>query len=215
MFCDSYPIGNTMTFEHHNHEGRGKSGRQHRHGEATRARRPEFGHGFGPGFGPFPPGFGPRERMAYRGGRRAKGDMRAAILSLLATEGTESLNGYAIMKTIAERTEGAWSPSPGSVYPTLQQLVDEGLIAPVGQGRKTEYTLSDAGREHAQEHAEQLAGWAESQRPTDESRALWESAGKLMGVIGQFRHAATDAQRALAAERLDEARKALYLILAE
>lgn len=205
-----------MTFdhhEHHDHKGRGKTGRNRRIGEATMGRRPEFGQGFGP----FPPDFGPHgHRMAHRGGgRRPKGDVRAAILALLATEGTESLNGYAIMKTIAERTQGAWSPSPGSIYPTLQQLVDEGLIAPTGEGRKTEYTLTDAGREHVEEHAERLADWAEAQRPTDESRALWESAGKLMGVIGQFRHAGTDAQRAAAADRLDEARKALYLILAE
>jgi len=209
-----------MTFDqhdHHDHKGRGKSGRNHRIGEATRARRLEFGPGFGPGFGPFPPGFGPQGHRGHLGGprRRSKGDVRAAILALLGAEGTESLNGYAIMKTIAERTEGAWSPSPGSIYPTLQQLVDEGLIAPAGEGRKTEYALTDAGRAHVEEHAEQLAGWAEAQRPTDESRALWESAGKLMGVVGQFRHAATDAQRAVAAERLDEARKALYLILAE
>ncbi|HWK21251.1 MAG TPA: PadR family transcriptional regulator [Microbacteriaceae bacterium] len=208
-----------MTFDHqhHDHKGRGKSGRNHRIGEATRARRPEFGPGFGPGFGPFPPGFGPHGHRMHGGGprRRSRGDVRAAVLSLLGAEGAEHLNGYAIMKTIAERTEGAWSPSPGSIYPTLQQLVDEGLIAPVGKGRKTEYTLTDEGRAHVAEHAEQLANWAESQRPTDESRALGESVGKLMSVIGQFRHAATDAQRAVAAERLDEARKALYLILAE
>jgi len=206
-----------MTFDHHDRKGRGKTGRNHRIGEATRARRPEFGPDFGHGFGPFPPGFGPGGHRMRHGGprRRSRGDVRAAILALLSSEGTESLNGYALMKTIAERTEGAWSPSPGSIYPTLQQLVDEGLIAPAGEGRKTEYTLTDAGRAHVEEHAERLADWADAQRPTDESRALWESAGKLMGVIGQFRHAATDAQRLAAAERLDEARKALYLILAE
>ena len=199
---------------HHEHIGRNRSGHDHRIGEATRARR----HEFGAGFGPFPPGFGPG---AFRGGhpggprRRPRGDVRAAILALLAEEETASLNGYGIMKAIAERTEGAWAPSPGSVYPTLQQLVDEGLIAQTGEGRKTEYALTDEGRAHVEEHAERLGAWAEAQRPSDASRELMEQAGRLMAVLGQFRLNATDAQRAPAAARLDELRKALYLILAE
>jgi len=202
---------------HHDFQGRGKSGLGHRIGEATRARRPEFGPGFGPGFGPFPPGFGPGARRMHGGPRRRpKGDVRAAILAILADGGSGAeLNGYAIMKAIAERTEGAWTPSSGSVYPTLQQLVDEGLIAPAGEGRRTEYSLTDAGREHVEAHAAELAAWADAQRPSDAGRALMENAGKLMAALGQFRHGVTDAQREAAAAKLEEARKALYLILAE
>src|SRR5690606_12085038 len=80
--------------------------------------------------GPFPPfgrGFG---------GRARKGDVRHAILSLLAEAPS---NGYGLIKAIHERSHGAWRASPGSVYPTLQQLVDEGLIAPSSDGPRPEY----------------------------------------------------------------------------
>ncbi|MET0991001.1 MAG: PadR family transcriptional regulator [Lacisediminihabitans sp.] len=163
---------------------------------------PGFGAGFGPG------GFGPR------GSRRAgKGDIRSVILSLLA-EGPS--NGYGLIKAIAEKTDGAWRPSPGSVYPTLQQLVDEDLIVSIGEGRKTEFELTDAGRAYVEEHKEEFdQAWDATPSRTAEAAALWESVGKLMGVVGQFRHGATDAQRKAAAEKLDETRRALYLILAD
>jgi DNA-binding PadR family transcriptional regulator len=199
---------------HHDFNGRGKPGRKQDIVEALRARHQEFG----PGFGSFPPGFGPRGfHPGHPGGprRRPKGDVRAAVLALLAEQQTGGLNGYGLMKVIAERTEGAWTPSPGSVYPTLQQLVDEGLIASTGEGRKTEYTLTAEGRAHVEEHAEQLGSWADGPRPSDASRELMQNAGRLMGVLGQFRMGATDAQRAAAAVKVDELRKALYLILAE
>jgi DNA-binding PadR family transcriptional regulator len=177
------------------------------------------GHGFGgPGFpGGFGAGFpGGFERGGFgpRGPRRAgKGDIRSVILSLLA-EGPS--NGYGLIKAIAEKTDGAWRPSPGSVYPTLQQLVDEDLIVSIGEGRKTEFELTDAGRAYVEEHKEEFdKAWDATPSRTAEAAALWESVGKLMGVVGQFRHGATDAQRKAAAEKLDETRRALYLILAE
>jgi DNA-binding PadR family transcriptional regulator len=172
-----------------------------------------FGPGFGPGgfgpggFGPggFGPGFGPG---GFR--RASRGDVRWAILSLLAESPS---NGYGLIQTIAEKTSGAWRPSPGSVYPTLQQLVDEELIEPVGEGRRTEFTLTEAGKAYVAEHAEDLSNaWnadAEGSMP-----AFHQSVGKLMRVIHQFR-AASDEQRNAAAEKIDEARRALYHILAD
>jgi DNA-binding PadR family transcriptional regulator len=166
---------------------------------------PGFGHGFGEWGGPWG---GPGGR------RRAKGDIRAAILSLLAESGP--LNGYGIMKAINAKTDGAWRASPGSVYPTLQQLVDEELIVSRGEGRGTEFELTDAGRAYVAENDEELQrAWSAVPRPSESATALFESVGRLMGVVGQFRHSATDAQRAAAAEKLDEARRALYLILAD
>ena len=164
------------------------------------------GAGFGGGAGG--PGFGPR------GPRRAgKGDIRSVILSLLS-EGPS--NGYGLIKAIAEKTGGAWRPSPGSVYPTLQQLVDEDLIVSTGDGRKTEFDLTDAGRSHVTEHADEFAkAWEATPGRSEQAGAFFESVGKLMGVAQQFRHAATDAQRAAAIEKLDETRRALYLILAD
>lgn len=183
---------------HHGRFGRG-------HG-----RRGPHGHGGG-GFGPrgFGPGFGPG--LGPGGPRRAsRGDVRSAILSLLAEAPS---NGYGLIKTIAEKTSGAWRPSPGSVYPTLQQLVDEELISPVGEGRRTEFTLTEAGREYVAENSEELANaWNTSVDAT--GPAFHESIGKLMGVIHQFR-GATDEQRTAAIEKLNETRRALYLILAD
>ena len=166
-----------------------------------------FGAGFpGAGFGPG--GFGPR------GSRRAgKGDIRSVILSLL---GEGPSNGYGLIKAIAERTNGAWRPSPGSVYPTLQQLVDEELIVSRGDGRKTEFELTDAGTTYVAEHEDDFAkAWEATPGRSEGATEFFESVGKLMGVVGQFRSGATDAQRKAAAEKLDEARRALYLILAD
>ncbi len=215
-----------MTREHFieaDHRGFGRrhdrmSHHDHQRGEGRFHHDPGFGrphHGPGawgdPGF-PGGPGFGPG--FGGRGGRRrSKGDVRAAILSLLAESPS---NGYAIIKAVSEKTEGAWRPSPGSVYPTLQQLVDEDLIVAVGEGRKTEFQLTDEGRAYIAEHEDEIAGaWASVPKPSESSTELFQALGKLMGVAGQFRHGATDEQRAAAAAKIDEARKALYLILAE
>lgn len=173
-----------------------------------------FGRGFGPGgpgFGGFGPGFGPG---GPRGSRRAnKGDVRSAIISLLAE--TPS-NGYGLIRAIEEKTGGAWRPSPGSIYPTLQQLVDEELISPTGDGRRTDYELTEAGRVYLAEHADELQkAWDATPGQSDADAAFHESVGKLFGVVHQFRSGATDAQRAAASEKLDEVRRALYLILAD
>jgi DNA-binding PadR family transcriptional regulator len=165
-----------------------------------------------PPFGGFGPGFG-RGRGRGRG-RAGRGDIRAVILSVLS-EGPS--NGYNVIKTIAERSADVWRPSPGSVYPTLQQLVDEELIEAVGEGRRTEYALTEAGQAYVKENADELTRAWESGAPKRSAQelAFHESVGKLMGVVGQFHHAATDAQRAAASEKLDEVRRALYLILAD
>lgn len=169
-------------------------------------------HGFGPHGGPFDGrgwgGFGPRGRK-----RAARGDIRAAILSLLA-DGRRS--GYALIKAIAEKTDGLWRPSPGSVYPTLQQLVDEDLVVPIGNDRRTEYELSDAGKAYVADHEDELAAaWNATPGRTESGDALFASVGQLMGVVHQFRFAGTEEQKRKAAEKLDEARRALYLILAD
>ena len=79
------------------------------------------------------------KRVAPRMGR---GDVRAAVLALLAEQ---PMHGYQIIREIEERSGGSWKPSPGSVYPTLQLLADEGLIsAEESNGRKI-YSLTDGG----------------------------------------------------------------------
>jgi DNA-binding PadR family transcriptional regulator len=173
-----------------------------------RGRGHHHGGGFGPGFGgPGPGGFGPRGRR-----RRPKGAVREAILSLLA-EGPA--NGYSLMKQIAERAEGEWSPSPGSVYPTLAQLVDEGLIEATGEGKGTDFALTALGREYVEQNADALAAiWAGSTQGAPTRAAMRDSITALMGVVQQFRFA-TDEQRQAAAAQLDETRRSLHRILAE
>src|SRR5215210_86537 len=84
--------------------------------------------------GPWRRPTGPWGFGSHRGPRARRGDVRAALLVLLAEE---PRNGYQLMQEIEERSDGVWRPSPGSVYPALQQLEDEGLVrvAP-GEGRK-------------------------------------------------------------------------------
>jgi DNA-binding PadR family transcriptional regulator len=199
----------TSRNHHHNpddHQGRGFQGR-------GRGARDGFSgmpaQGFGPGFG----GFGPRGFMPPGPQRKRRGDVRMAILSLL---GDEPLNGYGLIKAIADRSGGTWQPSPGSIYPTLQQLVDEELIEPVGEGKRTSFTLSDGGRTWVAEHADELSRvWDSSSERLAADAGLHESIAKLMGVIHQLRFAATEDQRSKAIEKLDETRRALYSILAD
>lgn len=192
----------------HDSEGRGRVGRPFGRGFRP---GPGFG-GFGPGgFGPGGPGFGPG-----RGGRgRARrGDVRLAILSLLADAPS---NGYGLIKAIADRTEGAWKPSPGSVYPTLQQLVDEDLITSDETAAKSVFSLTDAGRAYVGEHADEIdRAWAATaDDASDTDREFQTSLMKLMGVVKQFHHDGSEAQRAAATAKLDETRRALYAILAD
>src|SRR3954470_11935320 len=151
------------------------------------------------------------------GGRRRRmqrGDVRAALLVLLEEQ---PHTGYSLMEELERRTGGAWRPSPGSVYPTLQQLEDEGLIGQEpGEGR-TPYTLTDEGRTYVADNREQLGEpWAKSSEGVGEERL------ELRGLIGQIAAAAIqvgragdEAQIARAKDLLVEARRGLYKILAD
>jgi DNA-binding PadR family transcriptional regulator len=172
-------------------------------------------HGFGPGSwgglgGPPFAGRGPRGR-----GRKARrGDIRTAALLLLAEE---PRNGYQIMQEVEERSDGVWRPSPGSVYPALQQLEDEGLIRSEElEGRKL-FALTDAGRAFVQERgAEKPAPW--EQMSGDVSGQAHEL-GKLMREVAsafvQVMRTGSEAQMAEARKVLVAARRDLYSILAE
>ena len=184
----------------------------------------------GPG-GPFPPGPGGPLRREFmmkggpgfgrhgmgrgRGSRVRKGDVRAAILDLLAEGG--QWNGYQLIQEIAGRTSGVWRPSAGSVYPALQQLEDEGLIAPEGEGRRRMYSLTDAGRAYAEEHADELnASWDAAAGMTDEATIEFHDLiRQVMMAVMEVRRAGSADQLAQARAVLAQARRSLYLILAE
>jgi DNA-binding PadR family transcriptional regulator len=197
------------THHHHDPSENGRGG--FRGARSSRAGHEGFG-GFtpgAPGFG----GFGPRGFMPPGPQRKRRGDVRIAILSLLSEKPS---NGYGLIKEITDRSGGTWYPSPGSVYPTLQQLVDEDLIEATGEGKRTDFQLTASGSEWVQSHAQELDKvWQGADARIQADAGLHESIAKLMGVIHQLRFAATDAQRTKAIETLDETRRALYAILAD
>jgi DNA-binding PadR family transcriptional regulator len=180
-------------------------------------------HGGGPGGGPgFDPrafafgmrGFGPFGGHG-RGGRRARrGDVRAAALLLLEEE---PRNGYQLMQEIEERSGGAWRPSPGSIYPALSQLEDEGLVRSDEAAGRRAFELTDEGRTYVEENREAL-GTPWDDAGGDMPEGLVELR-KLMMQLGmatmQVAQAGDEAQTAEARKVLEDARRALYGILAE
>ncbi|HWT93932.1 MAG TPA: PadR family transcriptional regulator, partial [Solirubrobacteraceae bacterium] len=143
------------------------------------------------------------------------GDVRAALLLLLEEE---PRNGYGLMQEIEARSEGNWRPSPGSVYPALQQLEDEGLVrAEELDGGRKAFELTDAGKAHVAEHRERMGEpWAEAGDDAGNPRKeLMRSIQQLAVAASQVAQAGTDTQVAQAAEVLAETRRSLYRILAE
>ncbi|WNY32962.1 PadR family transcriptional regulator [Curtobacterium flaccumfaciens] len=125
-------------------------------------------------------------------------------------------NGYAVIKTIAERTGGAWKPSPGSVYPTLQQLVDEDLVVSSGDGRKTLFELTDAGKAETEAKADEIAAALDGAPGIpDAQREFFEALRKTMGVLHMYRSTATEEQAKAATAKVDQLRKDLLQILAD
>jgi DNA-binding PadR family transcriptional regulator len=195
--CHSFTTGHPLAgwFAMSRGSGSRRGGRPH--------GRPGGGQSWGfPGFGP------------PRGPRARRGDVRAALLVLLAEE---PRNGYQLMQEIERRSDGVWRPSPGSVYPALQLLEDEGLVGPApGEGAKA-FTLTDTGRAHVEAHRDELGA------PWDDVKGdMGEGARELMGAmrhIGlalfQLTHSGSEAQQQEAKEVLAETRRALYRILAE
>lgn len=190
-----------------------------RHGHGRRGWGPGGPGGFGGPGGPFGPGGfggpgGPFGGPPFFGGgrKRGRGDIRAALLALLAEE---PMHGYQMMRELAERSEGAWRPSPGSVYPTLQQLEDEGLVRPSEEGGKRVFALTDAGREAAAA-ATGPRPWEAAAAETDDAHAgLRDLVFQVMAATRQVVHAGTPAQLEQAKAVLKTARRDLYRILAE
>jgi DNA-binding PadR family transcriptional regulator len=150
----------------------------------------------------------------HRGRRMRRGNVRAAILLLVAEE---PRNGYQVMQEIEQRSEGAWRPSPGSVYPAFQLLADEGLIRGEARDGGNVFELTDAGRTYVEEHREELGSpWELAGRDMpDGVRELMQLAMQVGMATRQVTHHGTDAQRAEAARVLADTRRAIYRILAE
>jgi DNA-binding PadR family transcriptional regulator len=180
---DPRALWHAMTGGHGRHKGRGRRG-----------------HGGPPWGGGFP-----------RGPRARRGDVRAALLVLLAEE---PRNGYGLIQEIERRSGGAWRPSPGSVYPALQLLEDEGLVRAEASGGRRLFALTDEGRAHVTENAEALGTpWEEfgGGEHVAELRPLVLGVG---AAVMQVVQAGTEAQVAEAARVLEQTRRSLYRILA-
>jgi DNA-binding PadR family transcriptional regulator len=149
-----------------------------------------------------------------RGRRIPRGNVRAATLLLLAEQ---PRNGYQIMQEITERSKGVWSPSPGSVYPALQQLEDEGLVhSPETEGQRL-FTLTEAGTEYTEQHrAEFGSPWEEVAGAVgDDIHELLSLARQTAGAVMQVAHAGDPSQVAKAGLVMKETKRNLYRILAE
>jgi DNA-binding PadR family transcriptional regulator len=146
-------------------------------------------------------------------GRKRRGDVRTALLLLLAEE---ARNGYQLMQTIEERSGGRWRPSPGSVYPALAQLEDEGLVRAVERDGTKLFEITDAGREHIAAAHGQTAPWEMEDDPAFEALAELRSLVHQIGMAaGQVVHAGDEDQIARARDTLADTRRRLYRILAE
>lgn len=147
-------------------------------------------------------------------GRARRGDVRSAILALLSER---PMHGYEIIGELSDRTEGLWRPSPGSIYPTLQLLEDEGLV--IAQmddtAGKRRYALTEDGQRASAEVAKGPAPWEEvaAGAPVG-ARALRHAVAKLMPVVSQVGMSGGPREYEEAVKVLDEARRRLYAVLA-
>jgi DNA-binding PadR family transcriptional regulator len=155
-------------------------------------------------------GFGPGGRRS----RARRGDVRAATLLLLEEE---PRNGYQLMEEIERRSGGAWRPSPGSIYPALAQLEDEGLIQAEQSAGRRSFQLTDAGRAYVDENREALGSpWDEA---SEDVPSNFVDLRALVGQVGmatlQVLQSGDERQIAEAKKILGEARKSLYRLLAD
>ena len=172
-------------------------------------------------------GLTPHLRMMWgllgRGPRARRGDVRCGVLALLAEQ---PRNGYQLIQDLEQRSGGVWRPSPGSVYPTLQQLQDEGMIDSEADGTGRAYRLTKQGLAYVKAHPEEMdAPWKVGGAGDDEHRAAHElhrrghELMKLLHEIGaaamQVANIGKSQQMALARELLIETRRSLYRILAD
>jgi DNA-binding PadR family transcriptional regulator len=153
-----------------------------------------------------------RRRRGRGGPRAARGDIKSAILALLEEE---PMHGYEMIKEIEERSGGAWSPSPGSIYPTLQMLEEQGLVTSTEADGRRRFALTDSGREARSEH-DAKPPWEEVRDEAGrEALSLQQALRKINHAVAQGFHAADEEQQRKIAALLDETRRKVYGVLAE
>jgi DNA-binding PadR family transcriptional regulator len=185
------------------HPGPPWAGRPDRTTGALRGRSRRRGRGWAEGWGP---GFG-------RGPKVRRGDVRAAILALLAEE---PMHGYQIITELGERSGGVWQPSPGSVYPTLSALEDQGLVTARKADGKRVFELTPEGRTESEAAADGPAPWEDAASSADRSLVdLKLLMVQVMKATKQVAEAGTERQVGAVADILADARRRIYLVLAD
>ena len=187
---------------HHDNESCGRGHRGPADGLHAFMRGGHGSGGFRPPFGPF---------GGHGGGRARRGDVRTAVLRLLAEQ---PMHGYQIIQELSSRSGGAWSPSAGSVYPTLQLLADEGLVTSEESAGKKVFSLTEAGKAAVAEVAEQPAPWDEAAEG-DASGGLRGQMPQIGAAIWQIAQTRDADKIARAVAILSDTRKQLYAILSE
>src|SRR6202042_3120212 len=157
--------------------------------------------GGGPFGGPGPFGGRGGGRGPGGRGRARRGDVRLALLRLLAEQ---PANGYQLMQTIEERSDGRWRPSPGSVYPTLAQLEDEGLVRSVEADGARRFEITDAGRQHLETRAQEPAPWEVQDEGGPPRRDVKHLIAGVAAAAMQVAAVGDDSHRTRAAELLTE-----------
>ncbi len=150
---------------------------------------------------------------APRGRRARRGAVKAAVLVLLAEE---PRNGYALMQEIEARSEGAWRPSPGSIYPALAMMEDEGLIKAVGSENERAYEITDAGRKRLEQRGDAPAPWEPAEdEVSDGTVELGRTVRQVGMAVRQISEVGTPEQLKQAEQVLADTRRTLYGLLAE
>ena len=168
---------------------------------------------------------GPPQRPANRGPKVRRGDVRTAIIDVLhrARAADEPINGYQVIQEISELSNGEWRPSPGSVYPTIQQLQDEGLVETDDERGRRTIRLTDEGVTWADANTAELASvWtpfaraeAPTGQPTGQGADIKSEIGQVMSAVWQLATQGSEQQRHAALDVLVDTRRRLYGILAD
>jgi DNA-binding PadR family transcriptional regulator len=180
--------------------------------DGGRRRRPPFGD-FDPQRGRGRRGWPPFGEERFGGGRLRRGDVRSALLIALLDG---PAHGYEHIQGLEAKTDGRWRPSPGSVYPQLQLLADEGLVTSTEQDGKRVFEITEAGRQAANERIEaQGYPWDAMDRGRGEHGELRVAVRDLHNAVKQIGLSGTPETVQRATEILTTARKDLYRLLAE
>ncbi len=163
---------------------------------------PWSGRGGGPG----------GQRGSRHRGRAGRGDVRSAVLALLAEE---PMHGYQIIQEIERRSHGAWKPSPGSVYPTLQQLEDEGLVRAEEQEGRRVYRLTEEGQRVTADKAQEYASMWDAFAPREDDTQLGDLVFQVGAAFVHVMRTGNPEQIAQARKVLARTRADLYKILGD